>query len=184
MKKPVLLLDVDGVLNVIDRSGFCLKRRITLMVTIRGELFPHRFYPKPLALPFMRWAWRHFDVHWLTAWRETANSIADWAELPQVPALVEDPKKMKRLYDRAKRARDVPKAWAAIDWKLEAVKDWFSRSERTILWIEDGISEEAHRWIDKRPNAQYFGTDSFVGVTRQHIAEMAKFAGIEKERLR
>lgn len=184
MKKPVLLLDVDGVLNVIDRKGFCRKRKIVLFVTIRGELFPHSFYPKPLTLPFLRWAWRHFDVHWLTAWRQTANSIADWAGLPQVPSLVEDPKKMKRLYKRAARAKDKAKAWGAIDWKIEVVKDWFSRSKRTILWIEDGISEEAHEWIGRRPSVRYFGTNSFVGVTRKHIAEMSKFAGIEKEPLR
>lgn len=181
MKKPILLLDVDGVFNVIGKA--MMPRKIYIPVKIRGDVFQKQFFPVPLTRPVLVWAWKHFEVYWLTAWREMANGIATWAGLPEAPVLV-DPiariEKLRKKADQKKTKEGRAAAYFEIDWKAEAVKERFRHERRTILWLEDGISRSAHDWIAGRKKVRYFGTDSFVGVTVRHLRQMAKYAGIDE----
>jgi len=180
VKKPILLLDVDGVFNVIGKK--MVPRKIYIPVEIRGETFQKQFFPVPLTRPVLSWAWRHFEVYWLTAWREMANGIATWAGLSEVPVLVDPIARLKRLYREAakKKTKEAKaEAYYLIDWKAEAVKERFRGERRKILWLEDGISQSAKQWIAGRSRVRYFGTDSFVGVTRRHVRRMAVYAGVD-----
>lgn len=180
MTKPILLLDVDGVFNVIGKK--MAPRKIYIPVQIRGDTFQKQFFPVPLTRPVLGWAWRNFEIYWLTAWREMANGIALWAGLPEAPVLV-DPfariEKLRQKADQMKTKEGRAEAYCRIDWKAEAVKERFRHERRKILWLEDGISGDAHRWVEGRKSVRYFGTDSFIGVTRRHVTEMAAFAQVE-----
>jgi hypothetical protein len=143
--KPVLLLDVDGVLNAFP-PGY--EER---MVRLSGV----GFHPTQTTLPFMRWAWEKFTVFWLTAWFGSANEIADWAKLPRRPFLG-DPKDFG-------------------DYKLKAVSEKFHEFPGKVVWIEDGIGEAAEAWVKERKNILYVETDPFVGVTEDHIKTMTAF---------
>jgi len=149
--RPVLLLDVDGVLNV-PRTG-------CEAVRLADGPYAWSFNPVEPALPFLRWAWTHFAVHWLTSWRNAANVIAGWAGLPKITALDAD-------------------AGVSGDWKLEAVKRRFARRRCSVVWIEDGISPAALAWIGARPNFRYVETDPFKGLTTEHIRAAAEFAHV------
>ena len=180
MKKPILLLDVDGVFNVIGKK--MVPRKIYIPVQIRGETFQKQFFPVPLTRPVLVWAWRHFEVYWLTAWREMANGIAIWAGLPEIPVLVDPVARLRKLYEEAskKKGKEAQaEAYCRIDWKAEVVKERFRSERRKILWLEDGISQSAKQWIAGRSRVRYFGTDSFVGVTRRHVRQMAAYAGVD-----
>jgi hypothetical protein len=152
-KKPVLLLDVDGVLNVIDRT--CKEREV------RFEWAPGMgisFYPISTTRRLMELAWSRFDVYWLTAWRKGANMIANWAGLPDRPVLV---------------------AYEGDDWKATAVKAVMHTWGGHVAWIEDGISPEAKAIVAEK-GWKYFHCDSFVGATEEHLKALEEFANLSE----
>jgi hypothetical protein len=159
--RPVLLLDVDGVLNVV---GPDYRERLVRMAN------GHPFHPTPYVLPFLEWAWKTFDVVWTTAWRESANEIADWARLPRVPALKEGPTQKRREMRLARLRHPDAKKWLAVrgDWKVDGARELLCRRPCPVFWLEDGLSEEGHRWVASRPRTWYLATDSFEGVTPAH----------------
>jgi len=151
MKKPILLLDVDGVLNVVGRG--CEPREVRL------EWGPgqfHSFYPTMNSKLLLKLAWSRFDVRWLTAWRKGANMIARWAGLEERPVIMDSP-------------------LVSVDWKAtaaeRALKSWKGR----VAWIEDGISDEAKTLV-ARKGWTYFHCDPFVGVTEEHLKGLEEFA--------
>lgn len=149
MKKPILLLDVDGVLNVVGRD--CKSREV------RFEWCPGSFmsfYPTKNAKPLLELAWRLFDVRWLTTWGKGANLIARWAGLKEKRAIV----------DRG-----------GLDWKVAAVARVSKSWKGPIAWIEDGISPEAKAIVAAR-GWSYFHCDPFVGVTEAHLKDLEAFA--------
>lgn len=157
-KRPVLLLDVDGVLNV---TGPDIADR-----TVKLKPDDHPFHPTPFVKKFLPWAWSRFRVIWCTAWMDSANKIARWAGLPEVQAL--------RALNYERRLMTLsglkdPKKWLQQhgDWKLDAAKKVVSSGE-TIFWMEDGITELAQKWLERR-RGYYLATDSFEGVTRSHV---------------
>lgn len=144
-----MLLDVDGVLNVVPKGSLGNSVRFE-----GGRLFPTEHTNR-----FLRWAWREFDVFWLTAWFRNANEIARWAGLPERPVL------------------GSPSHYG--DFKLTAVKKKFARHGGKVVWVEDGIGGEAEKWVAKRSNFLYVHTEPAVGVTAQHSTVMAKFCGLK-----
>ena len=150
-KKPVLLLDVDGVLNVVSKD--CVPRKQTLPDG-------HAFYPTPIVIPFMQWAWDHFHVFWLTAWFSGANAIAKWAKLEEVPALGN------------------PREYG--DYKLNAVQKIFGEIDIPVFWVEDGIGERAALWVAAKKNFAYFETNPYLGLTREIVDALADRANVPR----
>lgn len=156
--KPVLLLDVDGVLNV---SGPDMSKP-GRFVRLKPDGRP--FHPTPYVKPFLRWAWRHLEVVWCTTWRDTANQIADWAGLPRA-RVVQKPKRFKQDGEH--------------DWKAEGAQALLGRAPRFVFWIEDGILSGGHAWVSKRPHTYYLAADSFEGVTPSHAKLITQLANLE-----
>lgn len=145
-----MLLDVDGVLNVIPKGSL-----------EGGILFKKGgyFFPTVHTNRFLRWAWKEFEVLWLTAWFSNANEIAGWAGLPDRTVLC--------------RPSDTG------DYKLKAVKRKFAGYAGKVVWVEDGIGAEAEKWVAKRSSFLYVRTEPAVGVTAQHSSVMAEFCGLK-----
>jgi hypothetical protein len=162
MVKPILFLDVDGVLNVMKPDRADLKRR---EVVLQGK-FAHHFYPTKFTLPFMRWAWDTFDVQWCTAWRLDANLIAKWAGLAERPDAT------------------ICRSGKMMDWKLEGVQNFLKGTTPLCVWIEDGIGEEAEAWTEKQPNFLYVHTKNRQGVRRKHVFAMIDALKLPKVKLR
>lgn len=170
MRRPILLLDVDGVLNVIGPNNPGKPIRLK---------DGHPFHPTRHVLPFMRWAWPRFEIVWCTAWRGGANAIADWAKLPRVRVADEPPSRIRRIKRLVKRKAS-PEEWieAYGDWKVDAAKALLDGRQCPVFWLEDGLSEQAHKWVAKRPRTHYIPTDSFEGVTPSHMKILAELAGL------
>lgn len=156
ISKPILLLDVDGVLNVpVNKAkGSALRTAVSL------EDAP-TFYPVKNTRKIMEWAWENFEVYWLTAWFQMANKIADWVGLPSKPAL------------------DDRSPGLSGDYKLRAVKRLFSNHDGKVVWIEDGIGKEAEEWVATKPNFRYIYTNSYQGLKFEHVQEACEFAGVK-----
>ncbi len=145
--KPVLLLDVDGVLSSPGPNA-----GEKIVFPWRGYNVP--FWPKKTALPLMRMAWELFDVYWLTGWRDSANLISDWAGLPHRPILDDC------------RGPDW-KAWAAAD----AFCDW----DGPVAWIEDGFSDEVRELAGPR-GWFLVRTNFYIGATEGDLEKLRLYA--------
>ncbi len=148
--RPILFLDVDGVLNILTPD-----------FSDREVRFKHRmfedgipFFPTKHTLPFMRWAWANFQVIWCTAWGADANLIASWAELPEMPSIDD-------------RARE--------EWKLAGVKEILSSrgAGQHAVWIEDGIGDAAEEWVATQKDVIYVETFPVIGVSKEHALMVA-----------
>lgn len=158
MSKPTLLLDVDGVMNVIDST--CPSRKVTLSFkpgeTSTPGLTSISFFPVSNAPKLLKLAWELFDVTWLTAWLGEANAIARWAGLEERPFL------------------DGRSGCGSSDWKFNAVSKARNLPKR-VAWIEDGISPEAKELVARR-GWLYLHCEPFVGVTDEHLVQLERFA--------
>lgn len=155
--KPYLLLDVDGVLNVV---GLDWESR---EVRLGANGAAPSFHPTKYVLPFMRWAWPRFEILWVTAWGTGANLIAKWAGLPSRPALAD------------------PSDRDGVDgYKLKAVSREFGRRSPgvPVFWIEDGLGERDLDWISERPWIFYVASEPHEGVTPAHARILAALSGI------
>jgi len=160
MDKPILFLDVDGVLNVFSRD---MKQREVLLQEPGGH--SHHLYPTKFTKPFMRWAWSTFDVQWCTAWRLDGNLIAKWAGLPDRPDAT------------------ICLSGKMMDWKLEGVQNFLAGRTPVCVWIEDGIGQEAESWTEKQPNFLYIHTNPKHGVRRKHVLFLMDILKLPKVKL-
>lgn len=148
-RKPLLFLDVDGVLNVPMKYD-------------HKPIYPGTlpFFPTPVAKDFLRLAWKRFHVVWLTCWFEHANALAHWAGLKSVKVL-----------DGRRSDAD--------DWKAGAVEAYLKQSPREegcVFWVEDGFSPEAELLIDKY-KIRAFRTDTYTGITLEWLVDNNLFNG-------
>lgn len=117
--KPLVLLDVDGVINDIFGMGVRASTWTTDIVVSHGYKLAIPSYMPALVQDLCKVA----DVHWCTTWRHKANDeIA--AHLGIGPLPVVDDGTDDRCTDW--------KASAAYSLVEEAIA-----SERPVLWIED-----------------------------------------------
>jgi hypothetical protein len=143
--KPILLLDVDGVLNVPRKKATV--RPIRLPIEIRGKVFRLRFWPTRRTKRFLKMVWDRFDVRWLTAWRNGANAIA----------------KHYGLSPR-REIRDL----GGDSWKARSAAAALRDFKGPVFWIEDGLDDTALALVAER-GWTYLHCDPFIGVTGEHM---------------
>lgn len=146
--KPILLLDVDGVLNVPPQ-----KRKRGIRFTLDSGYKIH-FYPNRRTARFMKMVWKLFDVRWCTAWGLDANVIAKHYGL--------DPK--RSIKDQG-----------GDGWKAKGADSMLRDWKGPVAWIEDGVDAHAAALMSVR-GWKYFHCESFVGVTGEHMKQLREFA--------
>lgn len=144
MTKPVLLIDIDGVLcPFMECEGY--------------EMF---------HLPEGDWVWmsqkngerlarlrQRFDLMWATAWEHQAN------ERILAPLGLEDPLPyidftVERLGPLRRHILLPPEGAQRRaqggSWKLAWIAQWGDESGRPLAWIDDDIHEDAIQWAQER----------------------------------
>lgn len=196
--KPIMLLDVDGVLNC---PGEDAKERLVRLPSCgrRDRHSPggrccagRAFHPTDFTKPFLKWAFQRFDVRWMTAWGDHANNIARWGGVRPVPEAAhprEPQRPWAHRFDGAVvngsvsnpkwgpckvcgRKRPQDGVCFGESYKFRAAQRLAS-TKREVVWIEDGIQEEERAWVACRENWLYVETDPFVGVTVDHCVQIA-----------
>ena len=156
-EKPVLFLDVDGVISLF---GF----------EPSAEAFPGRFHwvdgvahciADACAGRLERLAER-FELVWATGWEEKANEYLPHIlglDLPEIPVLTFDGRAV----------------FGSAHWKLEAIDEY--AGERAAAWIDDNLDEECEEWAAKRAAPTLLvRTEPAFGMTDEHLDLLLKWA--------
>ncbi|MBT8241207.1 MAG: hypothetical protein KJN63_08270 [Acidimicrobiia bacterium] len=148
-KRPLLLLDVDGVLNPLAMTpppGFSVQWIDGYEVAISAR---HQRWLNELA--------QSFDLAWATTWEQSANeSIGPLLGLDELPVIRFD----------GERTGDT--------WKLEAVKAFVG--DRSLVWIDDELYLDAYEWSRTRDAPTLLVCpSSSVGMTLGHFDQICQF---------
>jgi hypothetical protein len=150
--KPLLLLDVDGVLNPFPGcpDGY-----------VEYDLFPEDEEPVRLARVHGEWLSELaevFDAVWASGWGAEANRVlCPFFGLPELPVI------RFTAIPFEPREKVPPVASFAAD--------------RPAAWVDDNVTPEARAWAAaRRPPTLLVEVESAVGLTRPAVDELLAWA--------
>jgi hypothetical protein len=149
--RPLLLIDVDGVLSLYGTGDGDL-------VGVLVDGVPHLLSRDAAAA--LRGIADEFECAWCTGWEERADE-----NLP-------------RLLDLPRGWPHVPLGSPAAGphWKLAGI-DAFAGSTRPLAWIDDNHGPAVEEWALARPGPTLLvGTEPHIGMTAAHAAALREWA--------
>jgi hypothetical protein len=188
--QPLVLLDVDGVLNAIGgTSAWPDWRRGS--ATAEGRDFPITWSPS--VVDAVRSWQERADVQWLTTWGHDANaSLRHLLSLPELP--------VAGTYDDAGDDRGAPErgdpdatagAHAAVTpaapdaltgrwWKFDVVRRLVRADPaRRLVWIDDDLAgqDQIRAWMRREAACLLVAPPPRSGLTPAHLRAVAEFLG-------
>ncbi|HZU61509.1 MAG TPA: hypothetical protein VE983_11115 [Solirubrobacteraceae bacterium] len=156
MNRPLLLVDVDGVISLF---GFDPKRPPDGKFQIVDGI---AHFLSATAGPLLRELSRWFEPAWCTGWEEKANDY--------LPHALELPGPWPYL------SFDGVATWGSCHWKLGAI-DRYAGGSRPVAWIDDNHDERTRAWAQGRPAPTLLvETDPATGLTEAHVGELLAWA--------
>jgi hypothetical protein len=156
--KPLLLVDVDGVISLFGFPHDTRPEGVWAQVEGIAHLLSTTAATSLLDLM------SHFDPVWCTGWEERANE-----NLPHLLGL--GPWPVLR-FDKDSRAG----AGLAGHWKLDAI-DAYCGPSRPVAWVDDVLDEACRRWAAARPGPTLLvPTVPAEGLTAVHAATLRAWA--------
>jgi hypothetical protein len=162
MKRPILAVDVDGVISLFgfDEPPDRAEARFELidgMVHCISLLAGERL---------LRLA-EHYELIWATGWEDRANDyLPNLLGLPELPHLT---------FDGAAR-------FGSAHWKLGPL-DAYGQG-RAMAWVDDNFDESCYEWARGRPEPTLLvPTEAHLGLEEAQTEALAAWArGLERER--
>jgi len=156
MDRPLLLIDVDGVISLFGFDP-------TLAPEGRFELVDGvAHFLSAGAGEHLRALADDYELAWCTGWEEKANDYLPLALgiRGPLPCL------------SFGTAIPIPQA----HWKLAAI-DEFAGPERPLAWIDDAHDKSCSAWANaRRAPTLLLTTDPAVGLTERHVEELRAWA--------
>jgi hypothetical protein len=150
--KPLLLLDVDGVLAPLLTGG-----------TVPDGFAEHTVMGDRLLLSQLHGEWLvalsdDFELVWATSWEDDAQAIAPLLGLPTNMPVI--------------RLGDVEQPGT---WKLAAIARYVG--DRPLAWVDDDLGEDAFEWAGARSAPTLLlRADPRIGLLPSHIDQLVRFA--------
>jgi hypothetical protein len=186
-ERPVLLLDIDGVLNLFPARWTLAGRvkgtgpEIREHDTHRVLLDDDQTVPYMLRIPqdtpsLVAQLTEHFDIHWYTMWNTSANRVfAPLAGLPEFPHFECDWVAGREEFDAARSPEWMRKyIWIA---KTPLIPGFLG--DRPFLWIDDDTSEVDTLWLESHPGVgvfQLITVKPHSGLTQAVVDEAIEWA--------
>lgn len=155
-KKPLLFIDVDGVLSTY---GFDSERADPRNLHLVDGI-PHHI--PGLMENRVKAVLPHYESVWATGWGERANEHLVF--ILSLPGELE-------VVEFATR----PSTDGSGHWKLEELTA--RAAGRAAAWIDDGLNDACVDWAAGRSEPTLLvHTDPFVGMTDEHVDELIAWA--------
>ncbi|WP_066370071.1 HAD domain-containing protein [Herbidospora mongoliensis] len=137
-ERPLILVDVDGVLNPFRRPGTAWQSHTCTAAGVAFALWLNPDHgPRLLALARETGA----DLVWATTWEHDANAgIGPIIGLPELPVI--EVHKGRGLED------------PGCCWKIPSVAEYVNR--RPFVWFDDGLGRIDRLWLEAHPNVDRF----------------------------
>lgn len=155
-RKPILFVDVDGVLSLFGfPSGEDLPGPFHFVDGI-AHCIPAASGPRLERLA------ERFELVWATGWEEKANEY-----LPHILGLSFRELPVLTFDGRA--------VFGSAHWKLEAIEEF--AGDRPAAWIDDNLDEACESWTDQRSAPTLLvRTHPPTGITEEHVDVLLAWA--------
>ena len=155
MSRPILAVDVDGVISLFG-SDQPADPRTTRLQLVDGV--PHLI--SLVAGERLLRLGERFELIWASGWEDKANFY--------LPLLLGLPELPHVSFDGAARN-------GAAHWKLGPLGD-FSRG-RALAWIDDNFDQSCYDWAESRPEATLLvPTEPHLGLEEGHVEALNAWA--------
>jgi hypothetical protein len=164
MSKPLLLIDVDGVLNPVGRhkpeKGW---QRLHL-----GDWWVNL---NPMHGEWLNSLADAFELTWATTWEDEANQyIGPVIGLPELPVI---------RFSEEDFTPETPQPDQRYEtWKLPSVKAYVG--DRPFAWLDDDLHKDAFDWAIARTSngrlTNLYKVDPHMGLLPHHIDKLRFFA--------
>jgi hypothetical protein len=156
MRRPLLLLDIDGVISLF---GFDPRRPPPgRLLLVDGT--PH--YLSATAARLINGLTADFALVWCSGWEERADE--------HLPAALGLPAGLAHL------SFEAPDPRGERHWKLDAIER-HAGGERPVAWVDDTFDASCHSWAaSRRGPTLLVATEPAVGLTADHAARLRAWA--------
>lgn len=187
MSRPVLLLDIDGVVNVIQRSvdhrppyHVWSPDQWNRYTAVVFESHPNEqrwpILVSQMVVDFLTALSADVDIRWHTFWQQEALRFGKLVGLPEFP--VQDCPEWDENHGRVK-ARQMMNhrpGW----WKYMAAERVVTEEKRPLIWLDDDLFEEVVLVYRNRLKAMgqpvlLVCPDLYAGLTRGQVHKVLKF---------
>jgi hypothetical protein len=161
MDKPLLLIDIDGVISLY---GFDPARPPEGKLQFVDGI---AHFLSAAAGEHLRRLASSFELAWCSGWEEKANEYLPWVlKLPGPLRYVRFPP-IARL--------------DAAHWKLAGIEA-FVAPQRPVAWLDDAHDERCRQWAEARSAPTLLvATEPSTGLTGQHVIRLLDWvARLEK----
>jgi HAD domain in Swiss Army Knife RNA repair proteins len=156
MDRPLLLIDIDGVISLF---GFDSQRQPAgRFLLVDGVLHFLSATAGDLLVELIE----HFDPVWCSGWEEKADEY--------LPLALGLPAGLAHLSFEGAQSQ------ATRHWKLAAI-DLYARPGRPLAWIDDAHDDSCHAWaLARAAPTKLIATEPAVGLTAGHAAQLVSWA--------
>lgn len=183
MKKPILLLDVDGVLAPWpSKLGFS---EDTHYLAESGDVYIRRDLKNLIGKLDVI-----VELQWGTAWERQANvhmlehlgltkplpfiEFHDYDDLGGMVETIEE--EVESLMDHKPRVEAFHR-WSGENapdtWKLPWIERFCRNTDRSVIWIDDEIEQDGQAFAESRETPTLFvKTDGNIGLSEEHVEEI------------
>lgn len=167
--RPLLLLDVDGVLNPSTRSQNWKRYDFHRVHGSDGCVYPVRFH-KNLGERLIHLA-THYALVWATMWDDDANRLlAPLLGLPELPVIPCFDNGMNFVYERRKIDRR--------HHKVPMIEKYVG--DRPFAWVDDEVGQPDLDWAelrtDKTAPTKIIPIDCRMGLLGHHVVKLTEWA--------